>query len=60
MSTYATPGDKHLGSDRRIEGPIPEYDQRDRFTGVTFFRCGACGAEALAREHLQGCCEDQR
>ena len=32
---------------RRIEGPIPEYDKYDRYTGYDYFRCRVCGAESM-------------
>lgn len=56
MSTIAPDRDKDPVTRRRIEGPIPEYNRFGEYTGVTYFRCRECGAEALEREHLQGCC----
>jgi len=52
--------DRHkepVPTSRRIDGPIPERNRFDEFTGVTFFRC-RCGAEALEREHLTDCCPE--
>ena len=43
--------------ERRIAGPIPEYDQYDRPTGYDYFRCTVCGREAMRRVDLEGCCE---
>ena len=57
MSLNVRDRDKHPVSDRRIDGPIPEYNQFSEFTGTTYFRCRDCGAEALRRIDLQGCCE---
>ena len=57
MSINVRDRDKHPVSDRRIDGPIPEYNQFSEFTGTTYFRCRDCGAEALRRIDLQGCCE---
>jgi len=42
---------------RRITGPLPEYNKFDEYTGVTYYRCRRCEAEALERDHLSGCCE---
>ena len=53
--------DRHkepVSTSRRIEGPLPEYNRFDEFTGVTYFRCRSCGAEALEREHLTDCCPE--
>lgn len=58
MSSKDSPGHKSPATtDRRIEGPIAELNEYDRYTGVKYFRCTCCGAEALRRKHLQGCCE---
>jgi len=42
---------------RRIEGPIPEYDKYDRYTGYDYFRCRVCGAESMRRIDLEDCCD---
>ena len=60
MSTHTPERDKHTLTDRRIEGPLPEYNRFDEFTGVTYFRCRSCAAEALEREHLIDCCPEAR
>jgi len=57
MSLNARDPDKCRVTDGRIVGPIAEYDRYDRLTGATYYRCNDCGAEALARSHLAGCCE---
>ena len=57
MSNYDSVGHKDPTHERRIEGPIPEHNRFGEFTGVTYFRCRRCGAEALGRIYLQGCCE---
>ena len=48
---------KHDGSHDRIEGPLPEFDKFDRYTGYDYYRCRRCGAEAMRRLDLEGCCE---
>jgi len=59
MSEHAPRGDKSSRStERRIAGPIPEYNRFDEWTGTTYYRCTACGAEALDRDDLAGCCAD--
>jgi len=59
MSSLDSDRDKDPGAtERRIAGPIPEYNKFGEYTGVTYFRCRNCGAEALERHHLAGCCED--
>ena len=58
MSSLDASRDKHPGAERRIAGPIHEFDRFDRPTGTTYYRCTRCGAEALERHHLAGCCED--
>ncbi|UXF51013.1 MAG: hypothetical protein HQRvContig04_10 [Haloquadratum phage sp.] len=57
MSQYESGGDKSSPTTRRIEGPIPEYNRFDEYTGVTYYRCRNCGAEALDRAALRGCCD---
>ena len=57
MSPLDTSRDKRPGAERRIEGPIPEYNRFGEYTGVTYFRCRACGAESLRRIDLAGCCD---
>ena len=57
MSLNVRDRDKHPVSDRRIDGPIPEYNQFSEFTGTTYFRCRRCDAEALRRIDLAGCCD---
>jgi len=44
-------------TERRIEGPIPEYNRFGEYTGTEYFRCTACGAESLRRIDLEGCCD---
>jgi hypothetical protein len=57
MSHYESGGDKSSPTTRRIRGPIPEYNRFGEYTGVTYFRCRACGAESLRRIDLRGCCD---
>jgi len=45
------------GTDTRLRGPIPEYNRFGEYTGVTYWRCTDCGAEALNRVDLYGCCD---
>lgn len=40
----------------RIEGPLREFDRYDEPTGVTYFRCTACGQEAMRESDLADCC----
>ena len=56
MSSIDRPTDKESGHERRIEGPIPEHNRFGEYTGVTYWRCTDCGAEALNRVDLYGCC----
>jgi hypothetical protein len=58
MSQDVRGGDKSPASERRIAGPIPEYNKFGEYTGYTYFRCRNCGAEALNRIDLRGCCGD--
>jgi len=57
MSSLDASRDKHPGADRRIAGPIPEFDRFDQYTGHDYFRCTLCGAESLRRIDLEGCCD---
>lgn len=56
MTTNNSDRDKHPVPTRRIDGPIAEYDQYDRYTGYDYYRCRACGTEAMRRIDLEGCC----
>jgi len=63
MSTKETPEYKQSGTDdgrkcidTRLRGPIPEHNRFGEYTGVTYWRCTDCGAEALNRVDLYGCC----
>ena len=47
---------KYDGSYDRIEGPIRELNKFDEFTGYDYYRCRNCGAEAMRRLDLEGCC----
>ena len=60
MTTDEPARDKSSGTERRIAGPLPEYNRFDEYTGVTYFRCSVCQAEALEREHLTDCCPEAR
>lgn len=44
--------------ERRIEGPIREYDKYDRYTGYDYYRCTNCGRESMRRIDLVGCCNE--
>ena len=58
MSSKTPVGNKEPATDgRRIEGPIPEYNQYSEYTGTTYYRCRDCGAESLRRIDLEGCCD---
>lgn len=41
---------------RRIEGPIQEFDKYDEPTGAEYYRCSACGIEAMRKQDLSDCC----
>ena len=41
----------------RIDGPIAEFDRDGEATGHDYYRCTACGREAMYRADLSGCCE---
>ena len=43
--------------ERRIAGPLMEFDKYDQYTGYDYFRCRRCGRESLRRIDLEGCCE---
>jgi hypothetical protein len=58
MSPLDSDRDKDPGTtERRIAGPIPEYNRFGEYTGTTYFRCTNCGAESLRRIDLEGCCD---
>ena len=57
MSSKDPTGLKSPVPTQRLAGPIDEYDEYDRLTGYTYFRCRHCGAEALKQIHLKECCE---
>jgi hypothetical protein len=40
----------------RIEGPLQEFDKHGEPTGMTYFRCTACGQEAMRECDLDACC----
>jgi hypothetical protein len=40
----------------RIDGPLQEFDKYGEPTGVTYFRCTACGREAMRESDLADCC----
>ncbi|WPH59260.1 hypothetical protein AFNJKBDN_CDS0043 [Halorubrum virus V_ICIS4] len=58
MSRYEPSGEKAPRTERRIAGPIPEYNRWDEYTGTTYYRCKRCGAESLRKVDLAGCCAD--
>lgn len=58
MTTNESRPQKDRAHERRIAGPIPEYNQYDEYTGTTYYRCRVCEAEALRRIDLQGCCDE--
>jgi hypothetical protein len=55
MATNAP--EAHKSPRDRIDGPIPEFDAWDRYTGYDYFRCRNCGREAMRRVDLEGCCD---
>jgi len=57
MSEHAPRGEKPPRTERRIAGPIPEYNKFGEYTGTTYFKCRNCGAESLRRIDLAGCCD---
>jgi hypothetical protein len=40
----------------RIEGPLQELDKYGNPTGESYFRCRACGREAMRDKDLKECC----
>jgi hypothetical protein len=40
----------------RIDGPLLEFDKHGEPTGMTYFRCTACGQEAMREGDLADCC----
>lgn len=55
MATNAP--EAHKSPRDRIDGPIPEFDKFDRYTGCDYYRCRNCGREAMRRVDLEGCCD---
>jgi hypothetical protein len=55
MSAFTPAGQEDSGTTDRIEGPLPGLD---RYGSVEyeFYRCRACGAEAVRKRDLDGCC----
>lgn len=56
MPTNTFTGQKASGTTEaqtRIEGPIPEFDKYHEYTGYDYYRCCACGAEAIRRRELE-------
>jgi hypothetical protein len=45
-------------SDTRIHGPIHEFNAYGEGTGEHYYRCQACGAEAMRECDLEGCCSE--
>lgn len=43
-----------------IEGPIPEFDKHDHYTGTDYYRCTGCGIEATRRRDLVDACRCHR
>jgi hypothetical protein len=57
MSTKDAGAEEPSATDgRRIDGPIPELDKFDRYTGYDYYRCTNCGREAMRAGDLEGCC----
>jgi hypothetical protein len=46
--------------DDRIEGPFPEFDKYGNYTGEDYYRCSACGGEAMREQDLDDCCGGAR
>ena len=57
MSSNDADRDKSPVTTDRIDGPIPEYDRFDQYTGYDYYRCRDCGRDSITREGLAGCCE---
>lgn len=51
----ATQREKPAG-DQRVVGPIPEFDRYGDPTGAEYYRCQACGREAMRERDLSECC----
>jgi hypothetical protein len=41
----------------RIRGPIAELDANKAQTGAEYYRCRACGTEAMRQHDLSSCCD---
>ena len=57
MEVNDTDRDKDPVPERRIAGPLMEFDQYDQYTGYDYYRCRACGRESLRRIDLEDCCD---
>ena len=47
---------EQVNDERRLVGPLQEVDKHGRSTGASYYRCRACGAEAMRRRDLESCC----
>jgi hypothetical protein len=56
MSTDATPREESFRTERRIDGPIQELNRFGQPTDHDYYRCRACGREAMRRRDLADCC----
>ncbi|WP_254538935.1 hypothetical protein [Halomarina litorea] len=55
MSAYDTATQEGT-DDRPITGPHTELNKYDRPTGATYWRCEACGIEAIQRDDVEAEC----
>lgn len=58
--TTINAGSTITSEDDRIRGPIPEYNAYGNLTGAEYYRCQACGAEAMRKQDLENCCEEAK
>lgn len=55
MSTETPRGQNSIGTDDRIAGPFTGYDRYGR-PDHQYFECERCGAQAVRKRDLYGCC----
>jgi len=56
MTTNNSDRLKEQVAQRRIAGPLMEFDRFDQYTGHDYYRCRRCGRESLRRIDLEDCC----
>lgn len=52
----STKGSSLKPNSDHIDGPLQEVDKHGDQTGETYFRCRACGREAMRKKDLEDCC----